>query len=1183
MKPVRITTWLGALLCIGLFTASPASAAYEQVGCFAGSFPGLTDSCKPVTTEEKAKIKKENEEKDPNNHSEFGEEVQLGGVGGMAVNYTGTGGVPEGTVYAATRSDGSSGIAMFAPKADGGLEFRLRWELRTPKDPVPNEPYERCGPALGTNCPATPNAGPERVDVDVDQSTGNVYTFRRANAEDERSVIAVYKPDGSELITRFGMEAISGKATAETPDQLHETNGYGPIAVNAAGEVFVEDENQTGEPGGARMMKFVPKVPGDYTEYIYAGIGEDIPANSGTVNPVFDASGHLYVINQQSEIDEYDPANPKDPPLCTFKLTKGGIISLTVDASSGEPFFYSYKDKRIRQLGPCNEATGKFEDPASAKELVGEYAVSPVRAELYGLAFDPERQLSGRLPGVLYGGAPQPVSAEGIPGGEPGQSSLGYVLAHPVELPPEVKSQSVTHVTTTTALLHAQINPKGPPTQYAFQYLTQAQYEANEPADRFAGASEAPLGGGLAGEGPEAIAVSASLSGLSPDTAYRFRAVATNHCSEEDPEKVCEDVGADASFHTFPADAPGLPDHRAYELVSPPDKQGGQVYVANPSVSSCNGCRLGLGSPRFPMLAAPDGDAVTYEGSPFSLSEGSVRDNAYLARRDPQSGWHTAILSPVFQQNGFGHAAYSPGLDQALISQGGTALSEEAPAGYPNLYAQATAEPTSLTPLIASQPPNRDPVSFKARYAGASADLSRAFFEANDALPVTGSLQPTDGAAAKFNLYEWQRETGELRLVNLDPGNATTEPGASFANAGAHAISADGSRAFWSDASGQLYVREDPGVTKAIPGSGPSAKFLAAASDGARVLLTDGHIYDLDAEASTDLTEGNAGFLGLAGQSEDLTQLYFVDSAILTGEEENSEGDKAQAGKPNLYAWSGGGATFLGTLLGTDVNDWAPLPVQRAAEASPAGRYLAFVSRAPLTGADTAADSRAVFLYDSQSDILRCPSCNTSGVASLGRSLLTTLAAGDPASAPQPRFLTDSGRLYFDSRDSLLPGDTNEGIEDVYQWEPPAGPGEPEGDTCQRAAGCLSLISAGTGTDDSNFVTIDPDGSNVFFTTRDQLLPKDRDQLVDLYDAREFGGIPADSETSGGGCQGEACQPQTGAPAEPESIPPGDGNVGEPKPGHCPEGRRKKHGRCVKERHTKRNRKHKSHRREAHR
>ncbi len=93
----RVAAIAAALLasaCLWLLSAAPAQAALEQVGCFAGGLAATEESpaqpCAPVESEE------------------FIEEVQLGGVGGMAVNYTGAGGVPEGTVYAATKAAGSA-------------------------------------------------------------------------------------------------------------------------------------------------------------------------------------------------------------------------------------------------------------------------------------------------------------------------------------------------------------------------------------------------------------------------------------------------------------------------------------------------------------------------------------------------------------------------------------------------------------------------------------------------------------------------------------------------------------------------------------------------------------------------------------------------------------------------------------------------------------------------------------------------------------------------------------------------------------------------------------------------------------------------------------------------------------------------------------------------------------------
>ena len=70
----------------------------------------------------------------------------------------------------------------------------------------------------------------------------------------------------------------------------------------------------------------------------------------------------------------------------------------------------------------------------------------------------------------------------------------------------------------------------------------------------------------------------------------------------------------------------------------------------------------------------------------------------------------------------------------------------------------------------------------------------------------------------------------------------------------------------------------------------------------------------------------------------------------------------------------------------------------------------------------------------------------------------------------------------------------------------------------------MSLISAGREPVDSDFLAIDESGKNVFFTTRDRLVPKDRDEAIDVYDAREGGGIPGESEAAASECQGEACQ-----------------------------------------------------------
>jgi len=1159
---------VAVLFCLGLFVAAPAAAtSWEQIGCFAGTLPGPTESCKPVSEEE------------------FGEEVQLGGVGGMAVNYTGAGGVPKGSVYAAGVANGNLRITMFVPDGEG-LKFRLAWQVEL--DPVP---YVRCGPGLAvpTECPARVKKPVGKVDVDVDETTGNVYVHTGTKAAGRKAVVA-YSPEGEKELTRFGEIAAAGETTPETPGQIHESPYPGGIAVNGAGEVYVFDINTFGK-GYFRLMKFVPKTAGKFDDYEYAGSGEDIATGFEgegkrlPTGPVADAAGDLYVGAgaEADRIEKYDAGSPGDPPVCKFTFAKSGITAATVDPLSGEVFFFSFKaPKRIRQLSPCDEGTEEFKE-------TGAITVKPQRDDLWGLALDPARELAGRGAGVLYGAAPDTEPNSGVGAGEPGQSSLGYIFAHPEENPPEVVSQSVSNVTATTAQLHAEIDPHGILTHYAFQYMTEEAFEkANE---TFTGAAEAPPGGGEV-EGTGIKKVRAAISGLWADIAYVFRTTAESACKPGEPSIACAVETAMKAFHTYPDEARHLPDDRAYELVSPPQKHGGQVISAEPRINSCSVAEC---KPRalaqFPRQVTPSGNGIAYEGTPFSPGQGAVIENQYIARRDADEGWQNANPTPKLLQSsgGLGYKAFDPELESAIFEQLGSPLSPEAPPEYENLYSQPTSEPLDLSSLLGEGPPNRSATgsgSFKILYSGASSDLSRVFLQANDALTGETASAPAaeDGGADKFNLYEWEPATGALRLVNVLPGNTETKAGASFEGASAGAISDDGSRVFWSDGV-HLYVRDEGEVTREILSA---SGFLAASTDGSKALLDDGCFYDLEIEECTDLTEGKGGFQGIVGQSEDLSHIYFVDTAVLSGEGENSEGDKAQAGAPNLYSWQEGTTAFVATLVAKDnaggdpavgviASDWDSAPTNRTAQASPNGRFAAFLSFAPLTGYDNTGPCDVLesgppvilgpgpcpeaFVYDSATGKLSCASCNPSGAAPLGSTVLRRIDTATP-SMPQPRYLTDTGRLFFDSRDSLSQFDTNEGVEDVYEFEP-----EGVGD-CERVGGCVAPVSAGREGDDSNFLAMDESGDNVFFTSRDRLLGVDEDELVDLYDARVDGGFPGESELPTLPCQSEGCQQIP--PAPPEQPPSSQtftdpGNVPAAKP--CKKGQVKKKGKCVKKKH----------------
>jgi hypothetical protein len=1151
----RIAAACGLLLLLAALSAGSASASYEQV-------------------------------------KKFGEEdIQIYNGTGTAVNTTGAGGVPVGTVYIVAKQ--SQSVARYSPQ--GELQAVWGWGVAE----AGKAEYQRCGPDGEASHPtcaaiATTKSGPAEgrgrageglgqlnapYGIAVDQSTGNVYVYNKGR---KSGVVQVFSADGSQRLGGFGEFADEpvfpdpGESVEESPEKFHiAPANKSALTVNQDGTVYIPDletadaANAGGHPQENRVMVFEPETPGDYEHYVYAGRENDI-LSEGTGPIASDYAGNIYVATD-AWIREFDP--PSSTPVCKFDLPAGGIQAMTADPETGEVYYFNYKKKEIHRL-VCTGGT--FVDTEA-------FQPSPKPTEMLGLAYNPKSSFGeGRPEGILYG----LNTAALLP--DKREVGVAYVFAQGAVFSPIVESQAASEVGISDAALHAVINPKGAATTYAFQYISDAAYQANEPGDRFAGASELPGGGGQLQSGLTGVPVAVVLSGLQPATQYHFRIVA-NNCTEGQEESLCTTEGEESTFRTFPVGAGANPDHRAYELVSPALKSGGQVYPASTRIftRSCLECKPGRVGAKFPRVTSPDGERVAYEGDPFSTMEGAPNDDAYVSERT-SSGWTTTTMNPVLGGSGSeqGLVGYDRLLGKGVLYQGKPSLTPTAPSEVNNLYTLPTANPGLLSPVLSEEPPNLGG-DVGLQYAGGSTNLAHIFFAANDALTAETPVAP----AAEFqpnqeNLYEYFE--GEVRLVNVLPGNAETVPGSRFGSKKvgnevddySNAISDDGSLVFWSDPSGQVYVREDGTVTREL--SNHTGRFLTATPDGSKVLLTDGQLIDLaNGEVAEDLTQGQGGFLGIAGQSEDLTRVYLVDTAVLAVNP-NSQGASAEIGKPNLYLWEEGETTYIATLGSkgqiSDNGIWAKTPVQRNASASPNGQWLAFASSAPLMGQDNVGPCGGngpeivdgicsdVYLYDASAGQLECPSCSPTEEGTLGYSHLTRIDLA-PAAQEQQRYITDSGRLFFDSPNRLSPSDTNDGAEDVYEYEPD-GVG-----TCKEEGGCVSLVSAGDEYTDSNLLMIDPSGKNAFFTTREQLSLRDKDELFDLYVARENGGIPAETETIRSECQGEACQPPITVPSDPtpgSSTFQGAGNVEEKKAKRKHKKHRKHHKKNKKNRNNNR-------------
>jgi hypothetical protein len=780
---------------------------------------------------------------------------------------------------------------------------------------------------------------------------------------------------------------------------------------------------------------------------------------------------------------------------------------------------------------------------------------------------------------------------------------------------PKVEGQSFKDVAATEAIVAATINPRSEtneaPTEYHFQYgrcttattCESSGYEAN-----------VPVPDGQIAPDFETHEVSVRLEGLQPSSTYHFRAIVKNADGEGQP-------GTEDTFTTQTIGGElVLPDNRGWELVSPPDKQGAKIeplaqYGVVQAAASGNGITYLANAP---TEASPQGNANEVQVlSRRAAAAWSSRDIAI-----PHSG---ATGHPL--GDGPEYKFFDPELSESAVQPFGEfipELSEEATESTAYLHnLSGSCGVFCFHPLvtgkagIANVPagtvfgeedlcrPTSERTAFLVcgpQFLGATEDLGHVVLTAAHAALTPG--------AEAFGLYEWS--SGQpLAPVSVLPGQeaATGESGlGSLDSISARgAISSDGERIAWTrEKTETLYLRdmareETVQVDAAQTGCGScgsgKGKFQVASTDGSKVFFIDHSKLTTDSGAAPgggaptdgqfdlyecqitieagklhcdlhDLTpkhgeEGAAAVQGgILGASKDGSYIYFVAKGIQS-EAANARGQKAQAGKANLYLRRDGVTRFVATLSVQDNHDWTEVPANQPTRASSDGRYLAFMSLMSLTGYDNRDRASGqpvaeVYLYDAETNRLECASCEPSGERPVGVEYKKTdprngglvggfetwsptglvaanvagwtgMTGGLPRSRHQPRYLTDEGRLFFDSIGALVPQDAN-GTQDVYEYEPP-GVGNCEESSVAysaRSGGCVSLISSGSSARDSAFLDASESGDDVFFLTSAKLSPIDVDTARDVYDAHVCSDSPcisyAGSETPP--CTTEAsCKP----------------------------------------------------------
>jgi DNA-binding beta-propeller fold protein YncE len=1047
------------------------------------------------------------------------------------------------------------------------------------------------------------------------------------------------------------------------------------VAVDAAGNIFVRERQTNG--GNNRVQKFdsagrfllmfggeVNKTKsaevgtseaernrctkaqlegGDVCGIGTAGAGQGQFGASGASDIALGSSGQLFVgdveriqrFNSEGEYQASVPVSGKTAYRLAVAPGSGDLYAVLGSPSGTERDVHRLNSATGAEIGkpfPFGQG-GIATDPAgnvytpgqiggSGKEAVLQYSsggepLTPPSCCTPPPQPDPEfppfriLSLGTNTIGTLYvaysGGfirsfGPGPVSFEAAP-----------------KVPPTITAQWASSVERTGAVLKAEINPHfWSDTRFYVEYGTGKCSEGG--CDQ---AKPVPPGAILSTKTVDAPLQSAGifLEGLQPGTTYNYRFVAQS--GGGGPVRgVGGEVGVDgeeSTFVTYPtptpfkADCPNqqfrvgfsapLANCRAFEMVSPIDKNNGDIKAL-------------LDAPGFKNAfnqSSTSGDRFTYSSyRAFGNSQAAPYTNQYLASREDGVGWLNEALSSPRRAKLTAEAlenpykAFSPDLCRAWLRSESTLV--PASEGFEfykrdncsgeGYEALVQAEPSTGSPYLQGTSATGDEAIFQ---INVSADDFRAFYASN------GELYPIcilpNGMPSVGNC------SGGTDFVAHQPPYRERHASVSYA------ISADGSRVYWTDsgsdlAQGKVYLRLNPGAEQSEVSGGEctepekactvkvsetvstkKAGFLGASADGSKALfeVTEGNLagnlymFDLETASSTLLAgEG----VGVAAASEDLSHVYFASY------EELPETSGATAGKPNLYLEQEGAKTFIATLSDADVTEMpqedgvsntSRVPVYHAARATPDGSHLAFISTESLTGYDNTdqatgnADSE-VFLYEAGTEELVCVSCNPSGARPRGHLVKVNSAGLVEAAAmiPPPLFqlnhlhvLSDDGdRLFLNAYDALLPRDTN-GKADVYQWEAASGPQgcEEKGAELYVASsgGCLSLISSGESPSDSEFLDASANGDDVFFTTNASLLSQDPG-LIDVYDARVNGGFPAPPSPPGP-CQGEACLTAPPPPNDPTPASAsfrGAGNaVAKKAKARCAKGKARRKGRCV--------------------
>lgn len=792
----------------------------------------------------------------------------------------------------------------------------------------------RAGTPAGTAVGQFPNNQPTRVAVD---SNGFIYTVESASP----FRLQRFNPAITSALN-FCPDQTGGTGATTSPTDVYINPGNDNVYVSKG---VPDTEDRDGDGNTTEVLeRRILQLDSLCTLVDAHGVGSLLPSLNGL--GVKDSSGRIYVSASHRVfiLDTPVPPTATIDPVTTFtanSATFTGSVNPN-GLQTNYRFEYSSDDFATVKSAPLTDADA---GPVGSNNAVQQDVVGLEPNTTYEVRLVATKSFGGGTvttapqPFTTTATQPRMIAAGTFPGG----SDTGVIL-------------------------FATIDPEGQPTTYHFEYGTDASYGQSTPVES-------------AGAGNAEQVQLVRLNGLDPDTTYHFKAVATN------PSGTVE--SGDETFSTA-ASAPcpneslrfgvaaKLPACRAYEMVSPIDKNGGDIETAEQEA--------GLGSHLASAYrqASVNGGKITYSSATaFGDAIGGHWSNQYLATRG-DAGWSTHAISSrrgrtVVEPAGsfnpnlrwFNYEffqGFTPDLSTAWVRDDNVdPLTPDALQGYANLYRRDNGNDsyqalTTGTVFGSTALPVLSGDKFSnvggPRVLGASDDLRHQVFVANAALTpnASGVVGPGGLEGPVSQLYDLV--DGQLHLVSVLPNGATNITN-SFAGTSStskfvttnqqmlkNVVSDDGSRIVWSASSpevtsgagpGTIYVRENPAEAQSALGPGNEctepakactvyvggqdspvsarAQFWAASSDVSKILYSTG-TYPSRTLQLFDVDAKTT--VQIAGKSAGVSATADDLSHIyFVSQEALASG--AVAGQNNLYDYNEGDYLFVGPVAADDI------------------------------------------------------------------------------------------------------------------------------------------------------------------------------------------------------------------------------------------------------------------------